>query len=84
MATDATAKYAPDVATPDVKSNNRRSHNSPQSTDIKDDDTFEVSNKTELIRTPVTLLIKVPESNKECKTTRNLLQDLIVQIQQSN
>ena len=77
-------KDAPTVVTLDVNAYNRRSQDSSQYTNMNNDDMVEAGNKTELICTQVTLLLKVPERNKARNATRKLLQEFLVQIQQSD
>ena len=82
--TDTNTKNSPAVVTPDVNSYNRQSHKSCRSTNMNDENTVESGNETELLCTRVTLLLKVPMSNNSRNTTQKLLQDFLVQIQQSD
>ena len=81
---DYIVKDAPAVITLGVNSDNRQYNDSHQYTDMDKNDIVEAGNETELLYTRVTLLIKVPESNNACNATRNLLQDFLVQIQQTD
>ena len=84
MITEYTAKDAPAVITLDVNANNSRSHGNRQSTNINDDSTVETDNETEILCTPVKLLLKFQASNNARNATRNLIQDFPVQIKQSD
>ena len=51
---------------------------------MNDDSTFEAGNDTELLCTRVSLLLKVMVSKNYCNATRKILQDFLVQSQQSD
>ena len=84
MITDTTAKNAPAVVDLYVNSNNRQSHYSCQSTDTNNDNTVEAGNNTELLCMSINMLLKIMVSNNACNATQNILQDFLVQTQQSD
>ena len=83
MMTEYAAKDAPSVVIFDINTNNSRSQDSRQSTNINKNDMFEAGNDTELLCMWFTLLLKVIPSKNSHNAKRKLLQDFLVQIQQS-
>ena len=74
MITDYTTKDASTFVTLNVNRNNIQSQSNRQSTNINNDNTIEAGNKTEILRTRVTLLLKFPSINNDRNKMRNLLQ----------
>ena len=81
MTTETTAKDAPTIFTLNIDAGNSQLQDSRQA--MNGDGTIEASNDTELLCTRVTLLLKVLASNNTRNTTQKIVQDFLVQIQQS-
>ena len=81
MTTETTAKDAPTIFTLNIDAGNSQLQDSRQAMNV--DGTVEAGNDTELLCTRVTLLLKVLASNNTRNTTQKIVQDFLVQIQQS-
>ena len=82
--TDYTTKGATTVITLDANSNTGRSQENRQSTNKNNENMVEAVNETKILCMWVTLWLEFLASNNACNATRKLLQDLLVQIQQSD
>ena len=74
MITEYTTQDASTVVTLNVNTNNRQFQSNCQYTNINDENIVEAGNKTEILRTRVTLLLKFPSINNDRNKMRNLLQ----------
>ena len=84
MITEYTAKDAPAAVKLNVNANRIKYQGNRQSTNMKNDDTVEAGNETEILCTQVIVLLKVPVINNSHNATWKLLQDFLVQSQKSN